>query len=353
MSSNFERLHEIINQAYPESFIILSWKTPKWVNCRHPYLRKLFPLFTLRLTDAALILTTLWYFTCLHKTLKRSYLLEWTTRVCVLLAHRSPKVMYSTKSIAKIFYYTGWILSQMLNSINKAWKKNILFDWFDESILICQNHQLIFSLLAMKNEMTIAYLSTSGKTVHFYTKEQLFSIIIGMTIGSFFHSGENVVINLIERFPLHRTAVISIFRPSFIWDFSAMTWPLWLTPRECRKLDISFTFVKRQPVYYSESKSFWHCLHYKFFDEFINKNKKRSSKRTEKCCQLNTLSNFAVLCLGIMNMYRLQSKLFGNQHCFSVLRLFTMYIKKECEKWVYISGPNCTSLAIVEQAVAQ
>ena len=116
---------------------------------------------------------------------------------------------------------------------------------------------------------------TLGKTVHFYTKEQLFSIIIGMTIGSFFHSGENVVINLIERFPLHRTAVISIFRPSFIWGFSAMTWPLWLTPRECRKLDISFTFVKRQPVYYSESKSFWHCLHYKFFDEFVNKNKKK------------------------------------------------------------------------------
>ena len=47
MSSNFERLHEIINQAYPESFIILSWKTPKWVNCRHPYLRKLFPFLKL------------------------------------------------------------------------------------------------------------------------------------------------------------------------------------------------------------------------------------------------------------------------------------------------------------------
>ena len=44
MSSNFERLHEIINQAHPESFIILSWKMPKRVNCRHPYLRKLFPI---------------------------------------------------------------------------------------------------------------------------------------------------------------------------------------------------------------------------------------------------------------------------------------------------------------------
>ena len=43
MSSNSERLYEIRNQAYPESFIILSWKTPKRVNCRHPYLRNLFP----------------------------------------------------------------------------------------------------------------------------------------------------------------------------------------------------------------------------------------------------------------------------------------------------------------------
>ena len=76
----------------------------------------------------ALILATLRYFTYswgVHKTLKRSYLLGWTTRVCVLLAHRSPKVMYSKKSIAKMFYYTGWIFSQMLTAMNKAWKKYI------------------------------------------------------------------------------------------------------------------------------------------------------------------------------------------------------------------------------------
>ena len=43
MSSNFERLHEIIQEAYPESFNILSWKTRKWVTFWHPYLRILFP----------------------------------------------------------------------------------------------------------------------------------------------------------------------------------------------------------------------------------------------------------------------------------------------------------------------
>ena len=152
--------------------------------------------------------------------MKRSYLLGWTTRVCVLLAHRSPKVMYSTKSIAKMFYYTGWIFSQMLTAINI--KIYLSFNWLDQSILICQ-HEFIFSLLAMKAKMTInSVLST---TLH---KRTFFLL----TMASFFHSGENVVINFIERFPLHRTALISIFRPSFIWGFSAMTWPLWLTPRE-------------------------------------------------------------------------------------------------------------------------
>ena len=97
-------------------------KIPKKNSCRGNYMRKY------GMYKPALILATLRYFTYswgVHKTLKRSYLLGWTTRVCVLLAHRSPKVMYSKKSIAKMFYYTGWIFSQMLTAMNKAWKKYI------------------------------------------------------------------------------------------------------------------------------------------------------------------------------------------------------------------------------------
>ena len=152
-----------------------------------------------------------------------------------------------------------WTWSKSDQNMSRTWQVSVYI-----SFLICQ-HQFIFSLLAMKAKMTInSVLST---TLH----KRFFLL----TMASFFHSGENVVINLIEKFSLDRTVVISIFRPSFIWDFSAMTWPLWLTPRESWKLDISFTFVKRQPVYYSESRSFWHCIHYKFFDEFVNKNKKK------------------------------------------------------------------------------
>ena len=48
MSSNFERLHEIKNQAYVENFNSLAWKMRKRVTFRHPYLRILFPfVFTL------------------------------------------------------------------------------------------------------------------------------------------------------------------------------------------------------------------------------------------------------------------------------------------------------------------
>ena len=45
-SSNFERLHEITKEAYPESFNILSWKTQKRVTFWHPYLRILFPFLS-------------------------------------------------------------------------------------------------------------------------------------------------------------------------------------------------------------------------------------------------------------------------------------------------------------------
>ena len=74
-----------------------------------------------------------------------------------------------------------------------------------QSILICQ-HEFIFLLLGIKAKMTInSILRTTLHKRYFL-----------LTMASFFHSGENVVINLIKRFPLDRTAVISIFRPSFI-----------------------------------------------------------------------------------------------------------------------------------------
>ena len=69
-SSNFERLHEIIKEAYPESFNILSWKPRKRDTFRHPYLRILFPfiqfkanLFNLKLFQFQISWDTLHHIT--------------------------------------------------------------------------------------------------------------------------------------------------------------------------------------------------------------------------------------------------------------------------------------------------